>query len=287
MIIFWTNTIWYIALGILTLIQLTVVFTKTNNRKLVFALYCTIAGIIFTYEATILCFLKSYNYHPLLLQKNTMDDALAGNLFSQFLVSSTAILIAVVKLREVWYFLFAIIYVLIEELFLKLGIYEHYWYETWMTFVGLILMFWLVNIIYTSSLINIGPMLKRVYIFFGLYTLHMPIIFWVFKISGIIEPNMNLLRDQWHSYAFIALANLFFLSISCIIIYFTLSKWMLKIGAISILYLVLYMVDQTGILRVKEGWFLIFSTTNILGMYFFVYVLDKFYDSKRSKPLRL
>lgn len=216
-----------------------------------------------------------------------MDDALVGNLFSQFSVSATALLIAVLKLRQFWYFVFAIIYVLIEELFLRLGIYEHYWYETWMTFVGLVLLFWLVNKIYTSSLNNIGLMLKRTYIFFGLYTLHMPIIFWGFKISGIIEPNMNLLPDQWDSYAFIALANLFFLSVSCMVIYFTISKSIFKIGAISILYLVLYIADQTGILKVKEGWFLIFSIINILGMYFFVYLLDKFYTSKRSNPLRL
>jgi hypothetical protein len=71
------------------------------------------------------------------------DDGVVGNYFSQFSVSATAMLIAVYELNYYWYIIFAGAYGCIEELFLKLGIYEQYWYRTWMTVASLPVLSWI------------------------------------------------------------------------------------------------------------------------------------------------
>lgn len=43
---FWTNTIWYVLLGILTLIELIFVMVRVENRKLTIAFYLTLLGIV-------------------------------------------------------------------------------------------------------------------------------------------------------------------------------------------------------------------------------------------------
>jgi len=65
---FWTNTIWYVLLGILTLFELIFVMVKAERRKLTFAFYLTILGITLNFETIILIFMKAYAYYPMILK---------------------------------------------------------------------------------------------------------------------------------------------------------------------------------------------------------------------------
>lgn len=92
---FWSHTIWFILLGLTTIIELTAIFLKVKNRGKIIALYLTISGLTFCFEMVILSVLKAYEYYPKLIPHSPADDSIAGNLFSQFSVSATALLIAV------------------------------------------------------------------------------------------------------------------------------------------------------------------------------------------------
>lgn len=96
---FWSNTIWYILLGISTIIELVLIFIKAKNRKLVLAQYFTISGMTFCFEMAIYLYFKAYAYFPMLIPQSPPDDSIAGNLFSQFSVAATALLIAVYNLK--------------------------------------------------------------------------------------------------------------------------------------------------------------------------------------------
>src|SRR6266511_5319082 len=98
---FWTNTIWYILLGIATIFELIFVMLKARNRRLTIAFYLTVVGIVLHFETIIFIFMKAYNYYPMILKNPPMpsDDMLLGNLFSQSSVSATALLVAVFNLR--------------------------------------------------------------------------------------------------------------------------------------------------------------------------------------------
>jgi hypothetical protein len=249
-----------------------------KRRKLVLALYLTIIGIVFGFETIIFCFLKAYNYYPMIIQTSGFDDGLAGNIFSQLSVSITALLIAILNLKYYWYFLFSGIYCVIEELFLALGIYKHHWYRTWMTFVSLILLFWIVKKIYVQALKSIGNVLRYTYIFFGLFTLHTPLITWgSFKLTGYQTFNPNIFPDHVLSYMTLFVINFILLSNTIMIIYFLKLKWRWKMTVIFALYIAYYITYKLNYIYVKDGWFLIFTTAEIFGAYLFVFILDRLY----------
>ncbi len=58
--------------------------------------------------------------------------------FSQLSISTTSALTIVFDLSYGWYFVFAFTYYLIEELFIRLGIYQHLWYKSIHTLAGFV-----------------------------------------------------------------------------------------------------------------------------------------------------
>ena len=81
---FWTNTIWYVLLGLVTLFQLIFVMIKAKRRYLTIALYITILGMTLNFESIIFIFMKAYDYYPMIIQSSPFDDKLAGSLFSEW-----------------------------------------------------------------------------------------------------------------------------------------------------------------------------------------------------------
>ena len=69
---FWTNTIWYVLLGVLTLIELIFVMVIVENRKLTIAFYLTLLGIVLNFETTIFIFLDAYAYYPMIIKNPPM-----------------------------------------------------------------------------------------------------------------------------------------------------------------------------------------------------------------------
>lgn len=194
--IFWTNTIWFILLGITTILEITYMMIKAEKRRLLFALYLTISGMTYALEVTIFGFFKSYDYYPMIFHHiSRLDDGLAGNIFSQFSVSATALLISTLNLKYYWYLILALVYGGIEELFLYLGIYTHNRYQTWMTVAGLILLFRIVKIIYNKTFKGPGRLFKYVIIYFTVYVPHVIIITWPFKLLGYPAFNDTILPD--------------------------------------------------------------------------------------------
>ena len=272
---FWSNTIWYILLGFFCIVQIIFALKKAKNRKHAIALFLIISGMTFSFEAIIFLFFKAYNYYPMIIPQSPIDDGLAGNLFSQFTVTATAILISIFNLKFYWFFIFSLIYGIIEEFFLSLGIYSHNWYQTWMTMLGLVLLFYIAKKMDEVKFKQISPIWKYIFMLFGLYTLHMPIIFWPSILSGIIKLNTKILPDAMISYALISLINLILLSFTCMTIYFSKLKWLGKLTIVFALYGIIYFASSLNIIYVKDDYFFIFSTMDIFGMYLSVYILNK------------
>jgi hypothetical protein len=272
---FWSNTIWFLILGLITVVQLFVLLKKTKNRKQVIAFFFIISGFTFCIEAAICCFLKAYSYYPMLIPQSSIDDKLAGNLFSQYSLTATALFFPVFKLNYYWFLILGGMYGIIEELFLKLGIYEHHWYRTWLTVIGLTFLFWLFNKMYHSTAIYRPSMRRYLFMALGLYSIHMPIFFWIQILTGIVRPSTTFLADPMNSYALISLANLFLLSIVCMFVYYAKLKWFWKLLITLALYGVIYLADTLNLLYIAEGWFLLFASIDIGGMYLSILILDK------------
>ncbi|MGC7870201.1 hypothetical protein ACPUYX_01570 [Desulfosporosinus sp. SYSU MS00001] len=280
--IFWSNTIWYILLGISTIIELVVVLIKAKNyRRVIIAFYLTITGIVLVFETILLFFLKAYVYYPMILKNppRPFDDVLAGNLFSQSSVGASALLVVVLNLKSYWFIIFGLIYGLIEELFLRLGIYRHNWYETWMTVMGIPLFFWVVKKMYIKAMQGIGPVFYYGYIFFALYTCNVITLVWgLFMLFRLQDFNTSLISDPEVSRLYGVLGHFFLLSGSVMLIYFLRLKWIWKTLVLIVLYIIYYIGYKLNIILIREGWFVLVSTIAICWTYLSVLIIDNFYS---------
>lgn len=277
---FWSHTIWFILLGLTTLIELIVIFSKVTNRKPVFAVYLTISGMAFCFEMVVLSYLKAYTYYPMLLPHSPPDDSIAGNIFSQFSVTATALLIAVLKLKYYWYFIFALLYGAIEELFLAFGVYKQNWYQTWMTVVFLQILFWITKHVYRITITRLKGFLRYVFIFLGLLTLHQHIIVWIFRIIGIQRFSEKVLSDSDHSLVLLSSSYMLLLGVTIMVIYFTGIRWRWKVAVIIVLYFAHMLAMKVDLIIYKTGWFWFSTSISIWGMYLYTYILDKLYKSR-------
>lgn len=278
---FWSNTFWFILLGISTLIQLVLILIKTKDKKHAIALYIVISGQVFTIEAIIYCFLRVYDYYPMIFPVSPINDGLAGNLFSQFSLSASALCIAVFRLKNYWILIFAGIYFAIEKLFLWLDIFSHNFYSTWVTFSGLLLLFFVTQQLYKhKAIFTTNRIFKYYFMFLGLYTLHMPTALWIQIVTGIMTPNLIILSNEMRSYALICLINLFLLSSVCLFVYYSKIYRSWKLLITLSLYGFLYLAYLFKIIYVRDGWFLIFATINIFSMYFYISILSKLLNPK-------
>jgi len=284
--IFWTNTIWYILLGVLTIVELVLAIVHAKNRQRAIAFYLTITGIVLTFETIILFFMKAYVYYPMIIQNppRPFDNVLAGNLFSQFSVGASALLVVVLNFKSYWFFIFGVIYGIIEELFLALGIYQHNWYRTWMTVLGIPLFIWVVKKMYVKLLQGIKPTYYYVYIFFALYTCNVITLIWgVFMLFRIQDFNTTLISDPEVSRLYGALGHFLLLSISIMLIYFLRLKWIWKALVILFLYAIYFIGYKLNLVLIKEGWFLLVSTISIIWMYLSVFILDKLFGGAQNE----
>ena len=284
---FWTNTIWYILLGVISLVELLFTIYKAKNRRLTVAFFITVFGITLNFETMVLIFLKAYTYYPKILQSvpNPFDDVLAGNLFSQFSISASLLLVTVLDLKYYWYFIFAILYSIIEELFLALGIYSQKWYQTWMTVVTLPCFFWLVKYMYGKIIRGIKPIFYYGYIFLGLFALNVITVTWGFMLAGIMNASVSVLADPINSKYFIVVSYFLLVSISLMLIYFLRLKLRWKALIIIMHYVLYYEGYQSNLILIKDGWFPVVSTMTIFWMYFSIFLLDRLYGGPSEKTL--
>jgi len=285
---FWTNTIWYVMLGILTIVEVIFIMIKVKRRKFVFAYYLSLVGSVLFFETMILIVFSAYNYYPMIISTSPYDDILAGNLFSQFSVAATALLVAVFNLEYYWIFILSGIYVLIETLFLNLGIYSHNWYRTWMTVVGLILFFWLAKKDYLKSLEGIiKPLKYYFYIFMGLFPLTVITILWGFILSGYQNYTRNFIPDPIRSPYVGALLYYMVVAITMMLIYFLKPKWRWKSLIILSIYGINYLAYKLHFLYFYNlGWFIIFSTVSICSIYLSVVFLDYLFKTGNPTAFR-
>lgn len=254
---------------------------KAERRKYAFAFYMTLVGLVLFFETMILIVFKAYNYYPMIIQTSPFDDVLAGNLFSQFSVAATAILVAVFNLKYSWIFILSGLYGLIEVLFLSLGIYSHNWYQTWMTVVTLNIYFCWAKRNYNKGLNDIKPLRYYLYIIMGLFPLDIVTILWGFILSGYQNYTRNFIPDSVRSPYVVAILYYLIVAIIMVIIYFLRFKWRRKSIVILAIYSANFLAYMVHILYFFNiWWFYIFTTVSVFSIYLSIVLLDYLFKNK-------
>ncbi|OPX46014.1 hypothetical protein CLHUN_04890 [Ruminiclostridium hungatei] len=278
---FWTNTVWYALLGLITIFELIIIFRKTKNVKFTLAFYLTVTGLTLAAEITLFFVFSAYDYYPKIIPSSYYDDELTGNLFSQFSASATALLVPIFNLSSYWIFIFAVAYGLIEELFLALGVYSHNWYRTWMTPLGMSALFWLVKKIYSVSIKKSSKLLHYLNIYFSLITLVVITICWGFILTGRQNFSRSLGKNPISSPYLVSDLYTTPIFISLMIMYFRKWKIYAKAIVITLFYIITYILGCLHIIYFYNiWWYLFFTTSLIFGAYFSIVLMDYLYKSE-------
>jgi hypothetical protein len=255
------------------------------------AFYFTLSGMTLWLETVLLIFLEAYAYHPIIITNpaHAYDDILAGNLFSQFSVSASMMLmIAVLRLKPKWYILLALAYGAIEELFIALGIYEHFWYRTWYTVALLPFAFLIARKMYDRLCEGLKPFFYIVYVGFSLFALTVVTLLWGLQLADIQSATTTLMKNPNMGKIGIIVAYDFVICIALLTAYFTGIRWRWKVLVLAALEGYYYAIYKAGLLIIRPDWFLPVSAVVLLWTYGCIVTVDRLYglSGGMMRPLR-
>jgi hypothetical protein len=246
-----------------------------------FASYFAIVGITFFIEWLILVIFKGYSYYPMMMKK-AFDDIMMGNVVSQTLISSIALLIVVFDLKYIWFIIFSIVLSLIEVLFKNLGIYEQHWYKTWFTSLGLVGYFWIVKRWVKKTIHSTARITQHTALLLSTFSVYSPCVEWTLRILGIYQFKVNFLSDpdpiRNHINDYVV--YIFFILNLIIVLYKSKLNFIWQALGITMIYFINYVLVKLDILYIKTNWFLIYSTIVTLTNYLLVVFFDYMFNFK-------
>jgi hypothetical protein len=278
-----SNLFWYILLAIIG-IGLTVyaIYVKRNIYKvttlLVFFLFAV--GTVWIGEFIVLGLFNSYAY-----KTGLFTDPWAQNLFGHLILNTTlypaiAVVMVAFSLRYGWISFVAALFLVIEYMFVKQGLYEHHWWKYYMTTIAVVVFLLICK--YWFSKMNQHPYgLTRAIIFYfvAMVIIHLPAP--VLLLLGKLHYQIDFVNRFWDNFYlsstiivfFYHLIESFFLVICVCILKAKLWKFVP-----FILSIVAQMVfAKMNILILAPGWNL-FYTILIYELFILMFILLETYS---------
>ncbi|MFX3635740.1 MAG: hypothetical protein ACE3L7_13620 [Candidatus Pristimantibacillus sp.] len=131
----------YLLLIVISLMLFAFSWHKSKHAKIIIPFYICISGIIYIFELVVYIIFDSYHYMPGVFTDRFYDSAFGAVVSNGFIAPSTCIFIAIFGLGFWWILLIAAGFMGIEQTFIHLGIYEHVWWKTIYTGIGLTILF--------------------------------------------------------------------------------------------------------------------------------------------------
>lgn len=296
---FWSNTIWYLLLLASSIIAIAITFKKSRDRKFTAAFNLAALGVTYWIEVLLLIVLNAYTYYPMLTPWDAFQDAVLGNFFSQISVSTTAVLYCVLGLRGIYLFVFAVVYYLIDVLFVHLGIYEHYWYRSIYTFFGFIPYCYVIKKWYlwltdaphnTPKLFSLRALrnlplqkwLETATLYFAVFAAAGNSVITSQKLLNLQIFRSGIFEDMSKDHT----ATSLIYGPVLIVLLILLHRWKIsrfyKGGALFVLLCCQWILYAYGILTVQPGWFIAATVIDLLGFYFWVVYLERLLASRRN-----
>lgn len=252
---------------------------KSKNRKKDLGFFFAVSGLNFMIETVIYIFLRAYEYYPRIITFSPKNDGVVGNIISQFSISTAAMLICIFEIPITGVVLASVIFFLIENLFLALGIYEVYWYRPWITFIGFTAIFQMVKKWHRSVINGDNKLVYYITAILGILTLYLPTTNWISILIGYFVIKKDILIDPYISHAVVVIPKYLF---QIHIFYFLnryKARWIWNAAAAAVILSVDGILYYTNIMYVKEGWMFIYSGISIFTTYLYVYIVNKLLDA--------
>lgn len=272
---FWTNTIWYISLGVISIVMLLCTLLKSKSMKKDIGFLLAVFGLTLIIETVIFIFLRAYEYYPHIIPNSPKNDSVIGNIFSQFSISVVALFVCVFEIPFWGVVLAGTIFYLIENLFLYLGIYQVYWYRPWMTFVGFVILFEFIKRWYKIPLDCKKQKIQYVTVILGVLALYLPTTNWIGILSGLYDIKEDILIDPFISHAVVSIPKyLAMMNIVYFLVRYRFS-WIWNTAFIGLVFVIDAILYYTKLLHVRDGWLLIYSSISIATVYLYVIIMKR------------
>lgn len=254
------NYIWYVGLAAVSFLPVPFVLYKKRktypvSTMMIYYLFAT--GMTWIAEFTVLGMFNSYEYRTGLYTSPWAQN-LMGHLFLNATMYPAAGLIMVTcSLKYRWTALVAAIFVAIEYIYVKLGLYAHYW---WRYYMSVITVFIFIAISRRWFLKMIKPRRRSiravVFYFVAMFIIHIPspLLLLYGRTSYTMEWIYQKVQDIYITSIIITffyhlLESFLVVLVTCIL---KNPKW--KIVPFIVSPAVQILFARTGIMVVKNGW---------------------------------
>jgi hypothetical protein len=183
------GSFWYLALVVIGSIIVATTYWKSRN-KYTFILWFSMSGVCFFIESILHTLLRAYEFFPRFIPDKYADSIWGGIISDLFVLPAAAVLIGVFQLGLGWIIVISGMIAGIEELFLRLGIYEQHWWKTSYTFISIILLFYLAKVWFLRLNLPHGRSLTFLTMFSILY---------FFSVQFNLSINLHLKQGQFIS----------------------------------------------------------------------------------------
>lgn len=249
------NYYWYLFVTII--ISSTFLYTiyKKKEKKQIISLYLTMVGLTYLFEFIVLVLFKSYRYYPNILKIHYFDN-LFGAVFSDaFIVPMTSSVVAAYNLPIL---IFVLVLMIIELFFQELGIYEHYWWKTIYTGIGLIFAFTISKKLFFYFKYFLNKKIRFLALFSICIGLHASILFILAGIFHLFIFQVNWFDDPIRgNVAFSSIYIIFQSLLFGYILAYKLKRYLLVLSII-LLSMIDFTLSILEILHFYNGWALIF-----------------------------
>ena len=259
-----SNVIWYIFLAAISLgIASYAIYMKRDIYKvstfIVFYLFS--AAITWVGEFIVLGLFNSYAYRTGLFQNPWAQNLLGHLLLNTSMFPAAATVMAAYSLGYGMIAWVTVIFVLVEYVFIKLGLYEQHWWRYYMSAINVVA-FMLITKKWFSKMNQERYGLTRAITFYFVAFLFIhiptPILLLLGKQHYQLDLINNLVGDFYLSSTMVAFIH--HLVLTCVFVFLVckLKKWYWKIAPFIISPIVLTTYAKMNILIIHVGWKLIY-----------------------------
>ncbi|MBM7865258.1 hypothetical protein GTO89_00565 [Heliobacterium gestii] len=268
--LFWYHSLTFIGIGL-------IIFTMYKRKSIVnlFSFYLFISALAYLCEIVILFVFNSYAYKPGLFT-DPIQESIYGHLVCNgFFWGGFTLLVAAFQLKYYWIFLISVVFMLVEVLFLALGIYTHHWWRTYMTGIAVVVFLFFARKCF-GILMEKKHMLLRYTAFYLIAWLLLLGSSIVLLISDKQHFGIGLVDNYFLNDIFFDVPYQLIMSLTFIFFVNFLHKPYWKTAPLFVVLLSDYMMIKMNILTFQNGWNLFYLTQLhylCLGLYI---VLEKY-----------
>ncbi len=271
---FWNNTVWYIALAVLCVAIVAFTLAKSKDRKKTLAFFFAVLGLTYLIEVFLLIVTDAYAYYPK-IASDSFHESLIGNFFSQYSVSASAVLIAVLGLNAFWQLGFSVAYFLVDVLFVRLQIYSHNWYQSWYTLIGFFVYSWIIKKWYGKMFSHPSKPMYIATLALASFSLGGNVIGTTLNFLEIRRFALGLYEQATKDHT--ATGVIYGLLITFVLIPLCRMKGRPFLKCLLLLAMIVfdYILFRFGVIQAKAGWFWAGTLIATLGRYCITCMLDR------------